>query len=110
MARGAEITGRQGKPEMILTGPVLSVSPTTGFFVMRQGTGKDAEEIPVEVDAKTSLMRGGRKVNIDEVKTGERVKVSYSGSAGDVMKTVEVMGGPASKSVRSGKSTKAKRM
>jgi hypothetical protein len=95
-ARGesTEITGRQGKPEMILTGPVTSVSPATGFIVISHGAGKTAEEIPVEIDSKTTLTRGGSRVSLDELKTGDRVRISYTGSAGDVMKTVEVLGGP----------------
>jgi hypothetical protein len=98
--QGTEITGRQGKPEMILSGPVASVSPGTGFIVIRHGAGKTAEEIPVEIDSKTTLTRGGSRVGIDEVRVGDRVRVSYSGSPGDVMKTVEVMGGPSMRSGR----------
>jgi hypothetical protein len=92
-AEGVEITGRRGKPEMILQGPVASVSPATGFIVIRHGAGKDAEEIPVEIDSKTNLMRAGRSSNIDEIRAGDRVRISYSGQPGDVSKTVEVMGG-----------------
>jgi hypothetical protein len=99
-SQSAEMTGRVGAPEMILSGPVASISPTTGFFVIRHGAGKGAEEIPVEVDEKTSLMRGGSKVTLDELKVGDRVRISYSGSAGDVMKTVEVMGGPTMRTGR----------
>lgn len=101
--QGTEMTGRQGKPEMILTGPVASVSPATGFIVIRHGAGKTAEEIPVEIDSKTTLTRGGSSVSLDEVKAGDRVRISYSGSAGDVTKTVEVMGGPG---MRSGKAAR----
>ena len=90
---GAEITGRQGKPEMILTGPVLSVSPTTGFIVIRHGAGKDAEEIPVEIDSRTTATRGGSSVGIDQIQEGDRVRIRYSGTPGDVTKTVEVTGG-----------------
>jgi hypothetical protein len=86
-----------GAPEMILQGPVLAVSPATGFIVMRHGPSKDTEEIPVDVDHKTSLMRGGKKISIDEVKVGEHVRVSYSGQPGEVSKTVEVRGGPAAR-------------
>jgi hypothetical protein len=102
-SQSAEMTGRHGKPEMILTGPVLSVSPTTGFIVIRHGAGKTAEEIPVEIDNKTTLTRGGSRVGLDQLKEGDRVRISYSGSAGDVMKTVEVVGGP---SMRSGRGAK----
>jgi hypothetical protein len=90
---GVEMTGRRGKPEMILQGPVASVNPATGFIVIRHGAGKDAEEIPVEIDSKTSLMRAGRRANIDEIRAGDRVKISYSGQPGDVSKTVDVMTG-----------------
>jgi hypothetical protein len=86
-----------GAPEMILTGPVASVSPATGFIVMTHGGGKDAEEIPIDVDNRTALMRGGKKITIDEVKVGDRIKVSYTGQAGDVSKTVEVTGGPGTR-------------
>jgi hypothetical protein len=102
-SRSPEITGRHGKPEMILSGPVLSVNPATGFIVIRQGAGKNAEEVPVEIDNKTTLSRAGSRVDLDQVKTGDRVRISYAGSAGDVMKTVEVMGG-AGRSRRSGRS------
>ena len=99
-SQSTEITGRQGKPEMILTGPVLSVSPATGFIVIRHGAGKSAEEIPVEIDSKTTLARGGSRVGIDQIQEGDRVRISYSGSAGDVTKTVEVMGGSRTRSGR----------
>jgi hypothetical protein len=86
-----------GKPEMILQGPVLSVSPATGFVVMRHGGGKDAEEIPIDVSQQTTLTRGGKRIGIDEVRVGDRIRVSYAGQPGDVSKTVEVMGGPAAR-------------
>ena len=54
-----------GAPEMILQGPITAVSPATGFIVMRHGGGKDAEEIPIDVDTKTTLTRGGKKISID---------------------------------------------
>jgi hypothetical protein len=38
-------------------------------------------------------MRGGKKITLDEVKVGDRIRVSYTGQAGDVSKTVEVTGG-----------------
>jgi hypothetical protein len=94
-ASSGEMRGGPGKPEMILQGPVLSVNPTTGFIVIRHGAGNDAEEIPVEIDSKTSLTRAGKSATLDEVKTGDRVKVSYRGSPGDVSKTVVVAGGPS---------------
>ncbi|HSF31688.1 MAG TPA: hypothetical protein VLK82_14595 [Candidatus Tectomicrobia bacterium] len=96
-AEDREMRGGPGKPEMILQGPVLAVSPGTGFIVMRHGAGRDAEEIPIEIDSKTSLMRGGKRVSIDEVTVGDRVKVSYSGQMGDVSKMVEVMAGPTTR-------------
>jgi hypothetical protein len=86
-----------GKPEMILTGPVTSVSPATGFIVMRHGGGKDAEEIPIDLDNRTTLTRGGKNITIDEVRVGDRIKVSYTGQAGDVSKRVEVTGGPGTR-------------
>jgi hypothetical protein len=92
---GVEITGRRGAPEMVLQGPVVSVSPATGFIVIRQGTGRNAEEIPIEIDSKTSFMRAGKRASLDEIKTGDRVKVRYSGGPGDVTKTVDVMAGRA---------------
>jgi hypothetical protein len=82
-----------GKPEMILQGPVVSVSPDTGFLVMRHGGGKDAEEIPIDLDNRTTLTRGGKRITLDEVRVGDRIRVSYTGQAGDVSKTVEVTGG-----------------
>jgi hypothetical protein len=87
-----------GKPEMILQGPVMAVSPATGFIVMRHGAGKDPEEIPIDLDQKTTLTRGGKKISIDEVKVGDRIRVSYTGQPGEVSKTVEVMGGPSMRS------------
>jgi hypothetical protein len=84
-----------GAPEMILQGPVTAVSPGTGFIVMRHGAGKDPEELPIDVDHKTTLTRGGKKISIDEVKVGDRIRVSYSGQPGEVSKMVEVMGGPS---------------
>jgi hypothetical protein len=99
-SQSAEITGRHGKPEMILTGPVLSVSPATGFIVISHGAGKSAEEIPVEIDSRTTLTRGGSNVGIDQIQEGDRVRISYSGSPGDVTKTVEVMGGSRTRSRR----------
>jgi hypothetical protein len=82
-----------GKPEMILQGPVVSVSSDTGFLVMRHGGGKDAEEIPIDLDNRTTLTRGGKRITLDEVRVGDRIRVSYTGQAGDVSKTVEVTGG-----------------
>lgn len=102
-SQSTEMTGGHGKPEMILTGPVASVSPATGFLVINHGAGKTAEEIPVEIDSRTTLTRGGSRVSLDEVKAGDRVRVRYSGSPGDVTKTVEVIGGP---SMRSGKASR----
>jgi hypothetical protein len=96
--QGAEITGRQGKPEMILQGPVVSVSPATGFVVIQHGAGKNAEEIPVLIDNRTTLMIAGKKASIDEVKTGDRVRVRYSGQPGEVSKTVDVVAGPSMRS------------
>ena len=46
-AESGEMRGGPGKPEMILQGPVLAVSPATGFIVMRHGASKDAEELPI---------------------------------------------------------------
>jgi hypothetical protein len=86
-----------GAPEMILQGPVVSVSPATGFIVMRHGGGKDAEEIPIDFDNRTTLMRGGKNITIDEVRVGDRIRVSYTGQAGDVSKRVEVTGGPGAR-------------
>jgi hypothetical protein len=91
-----EITGRIGAPEMVLRGPVVSVEPNVGFLVIRHGAGKDAEEIPIEIDAKTTLRRGGKSVSLSEVRRGDRVTVHYSGRPGDVSKVVEVApGAPA---------------
>jgi hypothetical protein len=89
-----EMRGGPGKPEMILQGPVLQVSPATGFIVIRYGGGRDAEEIPIEIDSRTTLMKAGKRASIDEVKTGDRVKISYTGQPGDVSKMVDVSGGP----------------
>jgi hypothetical protein len=86
-----------GKPEMILQGPVVSVDPAVGFIVMRHGAGKDAEEIPIDFDYKTTLTRGGKRITIDEVKVGDRIRVSYTGQPGDVSKTVNVTGGPGAR-------------
>ena len=94
--RGAgqrEITGRVGAPEMILRGPVASVDSSTGFLVMRRGTGSAAEEIPVEVDAKTTLMRAGQRVSLDAIRPGDRVAIHYAGQPGDVTKTLDVSPG-----------------
>jgi hypothetical protein len=91
-----------GAPEMILRGPVVSVSPASGFIVLQHGTGKNAEEIPVEVDNKTNITRAGRKLTIDEIKVGDRVKISYTGQAASVSKTVDVTSGPAMRSRRRG--------
>jgi hypothetical protein len=90
-----EMRGGPGKPEMILQGPVLNVSPATGFIVIRHGAGRDAEEIPVEIDSKTTLMKAGKRASLDEIKVGDRVKVRYSGQVGDVTKMVDVMAGAA---------------
>ena len=90
-----EMRGGPGKPEMILQGPVLAVHPAQGFIVIRHGAGRDAEEIPVELDSRTSLTKAGKNASIDEVRVGDRVRVRYSGQVGDVAKMVEVMGGPA---------------
>src|SRR5690606_19408958 len=97
-----EITGRVGAPEMVLRGPVVSVSPDVGFLVMRMGSGRDAEEIPVEIDARTTLTRAGRSASITDVQPGDRVVVRYSGSPGDVSKTVEVAPGRATRPARAG--------
>jgi hypothetical protein len=86
-----------GAPEMILTGPVTSVNPATGFIVMSHGVGKNAEEIPIDLDNRTTLMRGGKNITPDEVKVGDRIRVSYTGQAGDVSKRVEVTGGPGAR-------------
>lgn len=85
-----EITGRVGAPEMVLRGPVVSVEPNAGFLVVRLGTGPAMEEIPVEVDAKTSVTRAGKRVGLNEVRPGDRALIRYSGQPGDVSKTVEV--------------------
>jgi len=91
-----------GAPEMILQGPVMSVNSASGFIVLQHGTGKNAEEIPVEIDNKTNLARAGRKLSIDEIKVGDRVKISYTGQAASVSKTVDVTSGPAMRSRRRG--------
>jgi hypothetical protein len=75
---------------------------------MRHGAAKDAEELPVNIDYKTTLMRGGRKISVDEVKVGDRIKVSYAGQPGDVSKTVDVMGGPSMRA-GSGKASRTRR-
>jgi hypothetical protein len=105
-----EMRGGPGKPEMILQGPVTQVSPAVGFIVIRHGAGRDAEEIPVEIDSRTTLMIAGKRANIDEVKTGDRVKIRYSGQVGDVSKTVDITGGPSMRATgrkASGKSTRS---
>jgi hypothetical protein len=84
-----------GKPEMILQGPVLDVKPPAGFIVMRHGAGKDAEELPISVDHKTTLTRGGKTISIDEVRVGDQVRVRFSGQPGEVSKMVDVLGGPS---------------
>jgi hypothetical protein len=89
-----EMRGGPGKPEMILQGPVTQVDPAVGFIVMRHGGGRDAEEIPIEIDSRTTLMRAGKRVSIDEVRTGDRIKVSYTGQVADVSKTIDIMAGP----------------
>jgi hypothetical protein len=85
---------------MILRGPVVSVNPAAGFIVLQHGTGKNAEEIPVEVDNKTSITRAGRRLTVDEIKVGDRVKISYTGQAASVNKTVDVTSGPTTRSRR----------
>ena len=85
-----EITGRVGAPEMVLRGPVASVDPNTGFLVMRRGSGSAAEEIPVEIDNKTTLMRAGQRVSVDAIRPGDSVAIHYAGQPGDVTKTVDV--------------------
>jgi hypothetical protein len=107
-AESGEMRGGPGKPEMILQGPVLAVSPEAGFIVMRHGAGKDPEELPVDIDYKTALMRGGKKISVDEVKVGDRIKVSYAGQPGDVSKTVDVIGGPSMRA-GSGKASRTHR-
>jgi len=94
-AEAVEMRGGRGAPEMILQGSVLSVDPRSGFIVIRQGTRRDAEEIPVEIDSKTRLMRGGRSADIDDIREGDRVRIRYSGQVGDVSKMVDVIGGSA---------------
>ncbi|MBI3328496.1 MAG: hypothetical protein HYZ81_17560 [Nitrospinae bacterium] len=98
--RQREITGRFGAPEMILRGPVMSVNQNAGFIVVRKGAGKQAEEIPIEVDSKTVLSRAGKGVKIDAVKPGDTANVRYSGRPGDVAKMIEVTPG---KGMREGK-------
>ena len=68
---------------------------------MRNGAGKDAEELPISLDHKTAVMRGGKTISMDEVKVGDRIRVSYTGQPGEVSKTVDIMGGP---SMRAGSS------
>ena len=89
-----------GAPEMILRGPVVSVNPAAGFIVLQHGTGKNAEEIPVEVDNKTTITRAGRRRTVDEIRVGDRVKISYTGQAASVSKTVDVTSGPTARSRR----------
>jgi hypothetical protein len=84
-----------GAPEMILQGPVLAVSPAAGFIVMRHGTGKDPEELPINIDSKTTVTRGGKTISLDEVKVGDRIRVSYTGQPGEVSKMVNILGGPS---------------
>jgi len=94
--RGAgerEMTGRVGAPEMVLRGPVASVDPNVGFLVMRKGSGSAAEEIPIDVENKTTLMRAGQRVSLDAVRPGDLVTIHYSGQPGDVAKTVDVTPG-----------------
>ncbi len=94
-----------GKPEMILQGPVLAVSPAAGFIVMRHGTGKDPEELPINIDSRTTLTRGGKTISLDEIKVGDRIRVSYTGQPGEVSKMVDIMGGPmGGASMRTGSS------
>jgi hypothetical protein len=88
-----EMTGHVGAPEMILRGPVASVDPNVGFLVMQKGSGSAAEEIPIDVDYKTTLMRAGQRVSLDAVRPGDRVTIRYSGQPGDVTKTVDVTPG-----------------
>src|SRR5919108_1841784 len=71
-AESGELRRGPGAPEMILTGPVTSVNPATGFIVMNYGAGKNAEEIPIDFDYKTSLTRGGRRIGIEDVEAGDR--------------------------------------
>jgi hypothetical protein len=96
-AESGELRRGPGAPEMILTGPVTSVNPATGFIVMNYGAGKNAEEIPIDFDYKTNLTRGGRRIGIEDVKVGDRIRVSYTGQPGDVSKTVDVIGGPGAR-------------
>ena len=107
--RQPEMTGRMGNPEMILRGPVIAVNAAAGFIVVRHGAGKEAEEIPVEVDSKTSLTRGGQRATVDAVKPGDSATVHYSGSPGNVAKMVAVTpgkGAPAAKPAKAKTPTK----
>src|SRR5262245_35670869 len=96
-AESEEMRGGRGLPEMILPGPVTSVHPAVGFIVIPHGAGKNAEEIPVEIDSRPTLTRGGKKITIDEVKVGDRVRISYTGQVADVSKTVDIVGGPSAR-------------
>jgi hypothetical protein len=89
-----------GAPVMIVQGPVASVDPAVGFIVIRHGAGKNADEMPVEIDTKTTLMKAGRKINIDEVKAGDRVKITYGGEVAAVTKMIDVMAGPSTRARR----------
>jgi hypothetical protein len=92
---GEEMRGGRGAPEMILRGPVVSVDPAVNFIVIQHGARKGAEEIPVEIDSRTTLMKGGKRINIDEVRKGDRVKISYTGQVADVSKTIDITSGPS---------------
>src|SRR5262245_31137430 len=83
-----------GAPQMIIQGPVTAVSPATGFLVMNLGAGKNAEELPVDLVNNTTLMRGGKPIGIEDVKVGDRIKITYAGQPGAVNKTIDVLGGP----------------
>ncbi len=103
--RQAEMTGRMGAPEMVVRGPVTSVTPASGFIVVRKGGGKEPEELPIEIDSKTTITRGGQRASIDAVKPGDMVTVHYTGSPGDVSKMVQVTPG---KGTPAGKRAKGK--
>jgi hypothetical protein len=86
---------------MVLRGPVVAVDSNVAFLVVREGSGKDAEEVPVEVDAKTTLTRAGKKVSLTEVKPGDRATVHYAGREGDVSKSIEIApGSPAAQKAK----------
>ncbi len=75
-----------------LVGKVVAVTPKSRTIVVDVPEGKDTLRIGAEITDQTKILVGGKKVSLDALTEGERVRIAYHRtSTGDVATSLDVL-------------------